>query len=107
MNTHYHNTNGLKGLQLEIAEIKAKSLDEVILKIFHHYKEGRFTPYQIEAILEANGTVTLITSIRRSLTNLTESGCLYKSPKADTAGRFRMPNHTWSLQSYNEEKEAA
>ena len=77
MKPHYHNTTNLSGPALMQAVAKAEKQDEAVLLI---YKETRkaWSPSQIHASLEKAGRLLPITSVRRAITNLTNTGDLVK-----------------------------
>ncbi len=71
--------------------------EELILMIFKtHYGEW-LMPTQVRAILSAiTGTDTLLTSVRRGITNLTKQSKLVKSGKAIVIGPYGVANHVWT-----------
>ena len=73
----YHNTLPITGSELKEANDKAKRQDDEVLQLFIHYKQ--LTPWQCEARLNSLGKKWPITSIRRSITNLTGAGKLVKT----------------------------
>ncbi len=90
----YYNTTGLNGSLLQEAITAAHTQDEIILKIFK--QTGReWSPGQIYQYL----TVTLrrpalLTSCRRSITNLCGAGELIKTGN-QVQGIYGRPENTW------------
>jgi len=84
----FYNTNKESGEQLKSSKGKARHQDEVILSLF---TSGSLAPHQIEM-----RTGIMLTSVRRSLSNLTESGKLEKCDKM-VNGSFGKKVHTWKL----------
>jgi len=95
MNNSYHNTNQLQGEQLANAERSAKTQEQVIMEYFTA-NGGKHTPEQLQRL--AGLTRCPITSIRRSISNLTKSGKLIKLNEMAT-GDWGKPVHLWQLRS--------
>ena len=94
----YHNTTNQTGEQLDIFSVAAKSQDEIVLQRF---KGGSkmFSPSAIHHFLIAEQRIaknTPITSIRRSITNLTKKGKLIKT-KEQTMSLYGRPEYVWKL----------
>ena len=89
--TTYHNTTDLKGKDLVAAIEKAESQDRWIYHLFGIYNE--LSPSQ--AYLKYP-TPTPITSIRRSITNLTKNGNLVKTDQK-VMGMYGRPEYVWKL----------
>jgi len=87
----YYNSTKLTGKTLKEAKAKTKSQDETI-KAFYKKKKRSYTPFEIQA-LAFKGKDVPITSIRRSLTNLTDEGFLVKAKQR--RGIYNKPNYTW------------
>lgn len=66
----------------------------MILEYFEKYYGREFSPPQIQEALSLYNTP--ITSIRRSITNLTNEGKLFKT-KNQVKGIYDKPNYTWKL----------
>ena len=90
------NTTNLSGPALAKAEDKILKQDDVILKFFEANQHW-FTPYQVWLKLFSN--TAPITSVRRSMTTLTESGKLIKSETADGVGQYGDRCHTWKFRT--------
>jgi len=96
---HYHNTLGIHGADLSIAEERALSQEEKVLELFQNNPEAELTPVDVHRILcerEKINPLTPITSIRRAMSNLTHAGKLDKTVHTKP-GLFNMPNLTWKL----------
>ena len=85
----YHNTTRVSGDQLRQYQAKAEEQDTAVLVIMSTLK--RATPSQVQALLPSS---TLITSVRRSMTNLTKEGKLAKTTERRT-GPYGRPEHLW------------
>lgn len=92
--TSYHNTVPLTGNELLQAEDTAKRQEDEVLQLFMRYK--RLTPWQTEARLNALGKKWPITSIRRAITNLTESGKLQKTGEK-VVGPLGSKENAWEI----------
>jgi hypothetical protein len=87
----FHDTVPLNDNQLEKARIRAKSQKERILDFFARHPETRFTPPEVEEF-----TGILLTSARRTITNLTKEGKLIKCQWSEREmGIHGIDNRTW------------
>jgi hypothetical protein len=93
MKHHYHNTTGAIGSLLEEYEAKAKSQDELIIALFKN-RNHPLSPSDIYVIL---GERIPITSIRRSISNLTRDGFLDKLQYNKVIGLYGRVECTWTL----------
>ena len=66
----YHNTTGLQGQALQAREMRTESQGRKILDYFRKHPGRLFTPFEVQHGL--NLLNVPITSIRRSMTNLTK-----------------------------------
>jgi hypothetical protein len=89
----YYNTTHLSGPILSAAQRRAKSQEEQILGYFKEYPKRQFTPSEIHKRL-FDPILTPLTSVRRSITDLTAAGHLIKTDIKIT-GPYGMPEHTW------------
>lgn len=89
----FHNTIGLLPSEHREREKKAISQDEKILKFFKENPHADFTPSQVWIQF---GQQYPLTSIRRSITNLTKAGELVKTDNK-RPGLFGEANYTWKL----------
>lgn len=76
---------------LDRYEKKAKTQDEKILEFMKDHKYQSFTPGEIHLLF---GQCWPITSVRRSLTNLTKEGHLLMTGEVRT-GLYGRDNNTW------------
>lgn len=101
METTYHNTIPIEGEELKKAQEKALTQQEQVLQIFKRYPDRWFTPYEIQAITGSDRSLPgirymLITSIRRSITNLTNAGYLIKgSQDLQVREKWSSKNNRW------------
>ena len=72
----YYNTTNLNGADLKKSTGRAESQTEKILRFFLAHPRKSFTPIQVWA---ANNSISLLTSVRRSMSDLTKSGDLIKT----------------------------
>lgn len=99
MTKHYFNTNAEQGELLFKSNEKAKSQEEEILEIFKKNPDKEFTPEEIWFRLGLNKT--LLTSIRRAISNLSNPikwGQIVKTGNMK-AGNYGKQVHCWKLNS--------
>ena len=72
---------------------KAKGQELLILTFFVKHKGELFTPSEVQDRLEEP---SILTSIRRAMTNLTKRGFLEKTD-IKRQGKFGRPNFCWRL----------
>tara|TARA_R110002020_G_scaffold120869_1_gene275204 strand:- start:744 stop:1040 length:297 start_codon:yes stop_codon:yes gene_type:complete len=87
----YYNTTNETGKDLKESHKKTKSQQERILEIFKTSKSA--SPSQVMLALPVG---TLITSVRRSITDLTKQGHLEKTPEK-RKGLYGKPEYIWKL----------
>ena len=104
----YYNTNKLNDYQLSKAKVKAISQEDNVIEIFEHLsfikgKNVEMTPREIQSqwinYEKARFVMPEITSIRRAMTNLTNSYKLVKTDKtkiSETVGKGS-PEYLWRL----------
>lgn len=92
---NFYNTIGLTGRDLFKSEEKAKRQEDIILQVFAEDGE-EMTPFEVSRELETQGYEYPITSIRRSITNLTKSGKLEKT-LVRRNGVYGQKNYTWRI----------
>lgn len=90
----FYNTIESCGQQLIQFEQEAKNQQEKILEYFSRYPANDFTPDEIHIQIFSNSVP--ITSVRRSMTNLTNAGLLQKTD-IKRLGRYGKLTHTWKL----------
>ena len=89
----YHNTTRERGRALRQFEEKARSQDSRILRFFQTYLFGEFTP---EEVRKHTSLDCPLTSVRRSMTNLTKVGRLIKTGRQEESSYGR-PAYCWRL----------
>jgi hypothetical protein len=101
MSKSFFNTINLYGTGLTKAEARAAYQNVLIAAIFRANPEKRISPYQMQKILSARyGRNLLITSVRRSMTTLTDKGTLQKCGKEhQVISPYGEKEYTWT---YNE-----
>lgn len=99
--TDYFNTNRLTGTELADAIAAARSQQDKILVLFRAYPGKKFTPGQVKDFIFSDATP--LTSIRRAMTNLTDSGDLVKT-NLMKSGRYGARVHYWTLANGNEKQ---
>jgi hypothetical protein len=72
-------------------EAKIKGQNMTVLKFFMSNPSRSFTPFEV---LEHTGLSVPITSIRRAITTLTQSGYLIRTNEL-REGQYGMSNHCW------------
>ena len=90
----YYNTIKLRAGGWEAAAEVAESQNRAILRFFGFSRDGHFTPDQIWAI--RFGKKIPITSVRRSISDLTRAGYLEKT-KHLVMGIYGRPVHLWRV----------
>lgn len=103
MSISFHNTSALEARRLQEAELKANTQEWLIYEwIKYCYFEGQwteFTPSFLHSELISNEQIsakTPLTSIRRSMSNLTKRGLLEKTG-AQIEGPLGKPEKLWRL----------
>ena len=91
----FHNTIDAQAEELKQHEAKAETQGERILRMFRGHPERSFTPCEIHNSL---GTIDqpLLTSVRRSITDLTRDGYLERTSTRRLGAHGAM-NYTWQL----------
>lgn len=90
----YHNSLPITDENvLEQKEAKAKSKDKQILEYLEAHPNQSFTPPELHLLLGQQGPLS---SVRRSLTNLTKAGKLIMTDEM-RPGLWGDPNHCWRL----------
>lgn len=96
----YYNTTKLSGATLFDSIEKCKSQDDTVLRFFKENPNGVFSACDIyKKIFESRGS--LLTSVRRSITNLTISGDLIKTDQSKT-GIYGKKVFMWKLNLQNQ-----
>ena len=87
--------NTIKEKDKESLDKMTRTQEEWVYWIFKEFR-GRYTPFEIQEILYKFGKTYPITSVRRSLTDLTSKGKLIKTDTMKR-GKYNMKNYTWKL----------
>jgi len=97
----FHDTIPLEDEELKHARERASTQKDIVLSIFRDNALINFTPPEVLKILEESGYKMLITSVRRSITDLTKEGRLRKCDYSERReGAYKTTNRTWK---YNRE----
>jgi len=88
----YFNTTRQKGEQLKVAWDKTKSQDDKVMEYFHEHGKG--TPSEVW--IHFRDSNVPITSIRRSITNLTNYNYLSKTDNKKE-GIYGRPEYVWEI----------
>lgn len=97
----FHDSVPLEESALPEARAKAAKQKGIILDFFRKRFAYRFTPAKVHEILEYEGEKMLLTSVRRSISNLTREGKLIKCAwDQREMGAYGVDNRTWK---YNNE----
>ena len=91
----YYNTNHLSGDELKQAVTNADAQDCAILLIFQNTGKA-YSPSQIMGMCHRAGKNWPLTSIRRSITNLTKSNNLVKTG-VQVIGIYGKPEYKWMI----------
>ena len=86
----YHNTTGETGDTLAGYERKAMSQEDTVLRLVTDSQDG-MTPSDVHKCMEDG---TLLTSVRRCLSNLTRRGLLRKTDELQMGVHGRL-EHVW------------
>lgn len=91
----FHDTVPQPEERLGEAREKAMRQNAIILDFFQTYK-GNYTPYEVWEYFQRFEGDILLTSVRRSITNLTKSGRLIKCQWSESKeGKYGKLNRTW------------
>ena len=96
----FHDTVPLPEEQLSLARETAKKQRELILAFFRDRFSMNFTPAEVYEYLNEHfdtwGMSILLTSVRRSISDLTKEGRLIKCQWSERReGAYGKPNRTW------------
>lgn len=89
----FYNTVGLTNKRLVDAIKKSESQSKAIYLVFKHNPKKHYSPIEIHNIFKKS---MLLTSVRRSITNLTNAGMLVKTDKK-VEGQYGVVNLTWKF----------
>jgi len=90
----YYNTTRLTGEKLAQALHSAENQEQFILAIFHKLRSA--SPFSVDVECRAYGKYWPITSVRRSITNLTNAGKLDKTTRT-VLGEYGRPEYVWEI----------
>ena len=91
----YYNTTNLAGTELKKEELKSLTQNTQILHVFRGDDTLARTPFDVQEVLKDKYDLDYpITSIRRSITNLTNDNYLVKT-RAKSRGKYGKFNYTW------------
>lgn len=94
----FHNTLGLSGGELNTAEKKAHNQESLILDFFKRRAQyNSYTPAEIWQVFNGQGYNWPLTSVRRSISNLTDKKKVLIKLNEKRRGIFGLTNHTWKL----------
>lgn len=96
----FHNTIDIAGKSLKQAKKKVNEQEILIMQYYMQHPYAMPTPWQLHDWLKSKGHDLLITSVRRTLTDLTDEGKLVKS-HVQFKGPKGQPNHAWMLNLKN------
>jgi len=101
----HYNTTKEKGQRLQEFQAKALSQDQVIIQLFERMPDELYTPWEVRQLAFAYPWPP-ITSVRRSITDMTRAGILQKTDvKKEVA--YGRPSYCWRLNPvYNETQKA-
>ena len=88
----FYNTTNLNGADLKKSTGRAESQTEKILRFFLAHPDRAFTPAEVYRAMDG----FLLTSVRRSMSDLTKSGDLIKTD-SQALGQFGSANYKWML----------
>jgi hypothetical protein len=92
----FHDTVPIEEEHIPEARRKAKTQKDIILSIFKEWPKYHWTPYDMAKAMDAYDIPILITSIRRSITDLTKEGRLIKCDYSNRKeGKYGTTNRTW------------
>jgi len=96
----FHDTTPQREEDIPKAREDAKRQTSQILEIFRQHHQLSFTPYEIWLILGELGSKMLLTSVRRSITNLTKEGKITKCQWSESRpGEYGKLNRVWRFNS--------
>lgn len=94
----FHDSIPLPEEELPKARMDAVKQKEVILNFFKWHPDQNFTPYEV--FEQCSEAMMLLTSIRRSVTDLTKEGRLIKCDWSESKpGAYGKLNRTWRYQN--------
>lgn len=102
MDNHHHDTTNLPAEDLKLAELRARKLEYHVENLYKKRWMEEISPpavkRHIDKLLQRD---TLLTSIRRAISNLTRDGVLEKTDNMVDGG-YGSPVHCWRLAQKND-----
>ena len=96
----FHDSVPLPEEQLGMARDTAAKQRGIVLDFFRRRFSMSFTPVNVHEALESDGSLILLTSVRRSITDLTKEGRLIKCQWSESKpGAYGKLNRTWRYNS--------
>lgn len=92
----YYQTTPLTSDELKDAITTAKRQDDAVLALFRRLRTSLLAPSDVHLMLRKYGRQVLLTSVRRSLSSLTEEELLIKTGTL-RPGPHGKPEHCWKL----------
>ena len=95
----YYNTNHINGESLKNAHKNNATQTDIVLKYFEEHASETLSPSEVWDRLKSSHSIsfnTPLTSIRRSISDLTSDGKLTKSDMMKD-GPYGSPEHQWFL----------
>jgi hypothetical protein len=96
----FYNSINLKGADLKTHSGRAFTQSQKILAFFIRNREQAFTPAEVYRAMDG----FLLTSVRRSMSDLTKSGDLIKTD-SQALGQFGSANYKWMLNEVKHPKQ--
>lgn len=90
----YFDTTNLPASALSEAIARAEGQDDQVMQAFRVH--GELTPSECLKALELAGARILLTSVRRSISTLTDAGALVKTARKHP-GPYGMPEYVWAI----------
>jgi len=92
----FHDKVPIEEEKLPQAREKARAQKEKVLEFFGAHYPQNFTPYEVFEQMKDKGACAILTSIRRSITDLTKEGRLYKCMYSESRkGQYGALNRVW------------
>jgi predicted transcriptional regulator len=98
----YYNTIEEVGTALTESKKKTRKQEDLIYSLFQKRNE----PLSPSMVLSESGLNCPITSIRRAMTDLTNSGHIVKTDR-QVRGMYNKPEHLWELPDMKEPKQVS
>jgi hypothetical protein len=96
----FHNTIDLPESELKGRQLKAGSQNQIVYAYFYSHPYLAYTPVEVWKFLINRGLIssrTPVTSIRRSMTDLTNIYEVLEKTKEKRAGEYGELNYCWKL----------